>query len=71
MISTAGNHSLDYSYGGLFSTWKALDEAGLVHAGTGMDLAKAREPAYLDTANGRVALISMCSSFAKGARQVK
>jgi poly-gamma-glutamate synthesis protein (capsule biosynthesis protein) len=68
MISTAGNHSLDYSYGGLFSTWKALDEAGLVHAGTGIDLAKAREPAYLDTANGRVALISMCSSFAKWAR---
>ena len=67
-MSTACNHSLDYSYGGLFSTWAALDEAGLVHAGTGMNLAEAREPAYLDTGKGRVALISMCSSFVRWAR---
>jgi len=68
IVSTACNHSLDYSYGGLFSTWAALDEAGLVHAGTGMNLAEAREPAYLDTGKGRVALISMCSSFVRWAR---
>jgi len=68
IVSTANNHSLDYSYGGLFSTWKALDEAGLVHAGTGMNLGEARAPAYLDTGKGRVALISMCSSFARWGR---
>src|SRR5258708_3859289 len=59
IVSTASNHSLDYSYGGLYSTWKALNEAGMPYAGTGMNLAAAREPAYLDTSNGRVGLVSM------------
>ena len=68
IVSHASNHSLDYSYGGLRSTWKALDEAGLIYAGTGNNLAEAREPAYLDTPKGRVALISMCSSFAGWAK---
>ncbi|MBI2858376.1 MAG: CapA family protein [Chloroflexi bacterium] len=64
MLSHAGNHSLDYSYGGLYSTWKALDEAGIPYAGTGRNLGNARSPAYLETPKGRVALISMCCSFA-------
>ncbi len=68
VISLAHNHSLDYSYGGLFSTITAVDEAGLTHAGTGRNLGEAREPAYLDTARGRVALISMTSSFTGWAR---
>jgi hypothetical protein len=68
MVSTASNHSLDFSYGGLKSTWKALNEGGIVHAGTGNNLAEARAPAYLETANGRVALISMCSSFTGAAK---
>lgn len=68
IISLATNHTLDYSYGGLRSTWKALNEADLVHAGTGNNLGEAREPAYLDLPGGRVALISMCSSFTGWAR---
>ncbi|MBI4329695.1 MAG: CapA family protein [Chloroflexi bacterium] len=68
LVSLAHNHVTDYSYGGLYSTWRALNEAGLVHAGTGRNLGEAREPAYLDTAKGRVALISMCSSFNGWAR---
>jgi len=68
IVSHASNHALDYSYGGLYSTWKALDEAGIPHAGTGRDLGEAREPAYLETTGGRVALISMCSSFTGWAR---
>ncbi len=63
IVSHASNHSLDYSYGGLYSTWKALDEAGLPYAGTGKNLGEARAPAYLETPKGRVALVSMCSSF--------
>src|SRR4030042_5444482 len=31
IVSHASNHSLDYSYGGLKSTWKALDETGIPH----------------------------------------
>ncbi|MBI4333012.1 MAG: CapA family protein [Chloroflexi bacterium] len=68
IASLTPNHILDYSYGGLFSTWEALNKAGIVHAGSGRNLGEAREPAYLDTARGRVALVSMCSSFAGGAR---
>src|SRR6185436_13042857 len=63
LVSHAHNHALDYSYGGLFASWKALNEAGLVHAGTGRNLGEARAPAYLETSHGRVALVSMCSSF--------
>lgn len=68
IVSHAGNHSMDYGYGGLYSTWQALDEAGIPHAGTGRNLGDARAPAYLETPGGRVALISMCSSFSGPAR---
>ncbi len=63
LMSMASNHTLDYSYGGLFETWKALNAAGVPHAGTGRNLAESRMPAFLDTARGRVALTSCCSSF--------
>jgi poly-gamma-glutamate synthesis protein (capsule biosynthesis protein) len=68
MVSLASNHTLDYSYGGLFATWKALEAAGIRHAGTGRTLAHARSPAYLETGKARVALISMSSSFPAWAR---
>ncbi|TAK34170.1 MAG: hypothetical protein EPO21_10555 [Chloroflexota bacterium] len=68
IVSHATNHSLDYSYGGLTSTWAALDDAGLPYAGTGKNLGDARAPAYLDTEKGKVALISMCSTFTGWAR---
>jgi len=68
LVSTASNHSLDYSYGGLRSTCAALDATGLAHAGTGADLAAARAPAFADTAAGRVALVSATSSFPAFAR---
>jgi poly-gamma-glutamate synthesis protein (capsule biosynthesis protein) len=62
-VSLATNHALDYSYGGLNSTWAALDAKGIVHAGTGRNLGEARAPAYLDTRRARVALVSMTSTF--------
>jgi poly-gamma-glutamate capsule biosynthesis protein CapA/YwtB (metallophosphatase superfamily) len=64
MVSTANNHSLDYMYGGLFSTKAYLEAAGVPHAGTGKDLQEARQPTYMETAQGRVALIAAASSFA-------
>ena len=39
MVSTANNHAFDYGVGGMQSTLRALDEAGLVHAGTGSRMA--------------------------------
>ncbi len=58
MVSLANNHAMDYSAGGLKATLSYLDDAGVVHAGAGMDLGEAREPAYLDTSKGTVSLIS-------------
>lgn len=63
MVSTANNHTMDYSAGGLRATVRALDAVGLQHAGAGENLALARAPAYLETAGGRVALISVASTF--------
>jgi poly-gamma-glutamate capsule biosynthesis protein CapA/YwtB (metallophosphatase superfamily) len=68
LFSTANNHSLDYMYGGLFNTILNLDERGIPHAGTGVDLAEARMPTYMDTGKGRLALVSACSTFASFGR---
>jgi len=65
MVARANNHSVDWGYEGMFGSSRALDEAGIVHAGVGRDLGEARSPAYLDTENGRVALISSNSSVFK------
>ncbi len=63
LVSRANNHTMDYGVGGLVATTRAVEAAGLVHAGAGMNLALARAPAYLETAGGRVALISVASTF--------
>jgi poly-gamma-glutamate capsule biosynthesis protein CapA/YwtB (metallophosphatase superfamily) len=63
MVSCANNHAFDYGEGGVLANIKHLDDAGLVHAGTGRNLAEARAPGYLDTPNGRVALIATTATF--------
>ncbi len=68
LVSHASNHALDYSYGALRSTWSAMDDVGIPLAGTGETLADARAPASLDTAHGRVSLVSMTSSFTRWSR---
>jgi poly-gamma-glutamate synthesis protein (capsule biosynthesis protein) len=68
IVSHASNHSLDYMYGGLYATWARLKQSGLPFAGTGMTLKEARRPAYLDTAKGRVALVSSSSTTPDWAR---
>lgn len=63
MTSFNNNHALDFSYGGLECTLKAVEKSGFVHSGVGRNLAQASAPCYLETQNGRVALISVNSSF--------
>ena len=58
LISVANNHSADFAEGGILTNNRYLDEAGMVHAGTGANLTLATAPAYLDTGAGRVALIA-------------
>lgn len=68
MVSHASNHALDYGYGGLESTWAALADADLDWAGTGRNLAAARGPTYRETPGGRVACVSMTTSFTRWSR---
>ena len=68
LVSCANNHSYDYGEGGVLTNLEHLRHSDLVHAGTGRNLSEARAPAYLDTANGRVALISASSTFSEAGR---
>lgn len=64
MVSRANNHALDWGIAGMRETNRLLDAAGIVHSGTGYDLAAARSASYLETPEGRIALISVTSTFA-------
>ncbi len=68
LMARANNHTTDYGVEGVRLTNKLLDELGIVHAGSGMNLGLASRPGYLDTIKGRVALISFASSFTKMSR---
>lgn len=63
MVSCANNHAFDYGEEGVLANLRHLTRAGITHAGTGRNLAEARAPAYLDTPNGRVALIAATATF--------
>lgn len=63
LFNQANNHTTDYGVEGMRVTSRLLDELELVHSGTGENLGYASRPGYLDTANGRVALMGMASTF--------
>jgi poly-gamma-glutamate synthesis protein (capsule biosynthesis protein) len=63
MVSTANNHAYDYGEGGVLATIRHLQEAGITFAGSGHNLAEARRPGYLDTPNGRVALVATTATY--------
>lgn len=62
LLSCANNHAIDYLQGGVLTNIQNLDEAGMVHAGTGSNYASAVAPAYLETPKGRVALVASTST---------
>jgi poly-gamma-glutamate synthesis protein (capsule biosynthesis protein) len=62
LLSCANNHAYDFGENGVLTNIRSLDAAGMTHAGTGRNLADASAAAYLDTPNGRVALVSATSS---------
>jgi poly-gamma-glutamate synthesis protein (capsule biosynthesis protein) len=66
LFATATNHCGDYGIAGLLHTIDALDGRGLSYAGIGRHLEAARRPAYHGHPNGTVALLSCCTTFAKG-----
>lgn len=62
MVSMANNHTGDYGVEGMRLTRMHAEAAGLVTAGAGEDLYEAREARFLETHNGRVALVSVSSA---------
>ncbi len=70
--SLANNHVLDFEVRGLRDTLRALDAAGIAHAGAGEDLAQATAPALIDlpgAAPRRIALLAFTDNqpdFAAG-----
>jgi len=63
IVGCANNHTLDWGLEGMRATCQALDESGIVHAGTGENHAQAGAARFLETAKGRVALVSFATSF--------
>ena len=63
LVGMANNHATDWGVEGMNETNRRLDDAGIVHAGTGQTLAAARAPRYLDTGGGRIGMVSATSSF--------
>ena len=63
ITSFNNNHAMDFSYEGLLKTIEYVNEYDIPHSGVGRNLDEASAPAYLDTANGRVAVISVNTSF--------
>lgn len=63
LLSRANNHTTDYGVAGMQLTNEILDQRGFIHAGSGNTLGQASRPGYLETPKGRIALISLASSF--------
>jgi len=63
VLSRANNHALDWGSDGMRETSRWLDEAGLIYAGVGVDEGNARAARYFESGKGRVAIVSMASTF--------
>jgi poly-gamma-glutamate capsule biosynthesis protein CapA/YwtB (metallophosphatase superfamily) len=68
VVSLANNHTMDHGAAGLSSTVRALDDAGIVHAGAGADLSAARAEAIIGRGPRRVALVAVTASASEQAR---
>ncbi len=63
VMSRANNHALDWGVAGMRETSRHLDEAGLIYAGAGENRGLARAPHYFESSKGRVAIVSVASTF--------
>jgi poly-gamma-glutamate capsule biosynthesis protein CapA/YwtB (metallophosphatase superfamily) len=59
-IYAANNHTPDFGENGILTTVKHLNERGLAFAGIGPSLTEASAPCFVESTNGRVAIISAC-----------
>ncbi|HEX3321523.1 MAG TPA: CapA family protein [Terriglobales bacterium] len=63
VMSRANNHSFDWGTEGMRETSSWVDKAGIVYAGVGESQGSARAAHYYESSKGRVAIVSMASSF--------
>jgi poly-gamma-glutamate capsule biosynthesis protein CapA/YwtB (metallophosphatase superfamily) len=68
VVSLANNHAADYGEQGIRQTVENLDQAGLLHAGAGPNLALARAPVYVGAGLRRVAIVAVAVSAAPESR---
>ena len=68
MLSLANNHTGDYGAAGMLLTKKYINDAGYSASGVGESLREARAPVFFDTPDGRIALISVSSTFPEHSR---
>jgi len=59
MVTTANNHTLDSGAEGMFETHRLLEAAGILHAGSGKNLAEARMARTAATPKGTVAAVGL------------
>ena len=59
-VTLANNHVLDCGAEGLMETMRGLERAGLYHAGAGMNLAEAIQPAFIPVRDMTVGLVAFC-----------
>jgi poly-gamma-glutamate capsule biosynthesis protein CapA/YwtB (metallophosphatase superfamily) len=67
LFGMANNHSFDWGVQGVEDTIQVLRQNNAVYAGIGETLGEARQPGYLSTPHGRVALIDCASTFLESA----
>jgi poly-gamma-glutamate capsule biosynthesis protein CapA/YwtB (metallophosphatase superfamily) len=68
IMGRANNHTLDWGLEGMRETSRILDESGIIHAGVGENLAQAGAARFLETARGRVGLVSLATTFSPSFR---
>ena len=57
-VGLANNHTLDFGTEGLSDTLRILDQGGIRHAGAGLNLAAAQEPAILRVGRHKLGMIA-------------
>lgn len=63
LVAMANNHSMDFRAEGMLDSCAAYDEAGILHAGAGKDLAAAAAPAVITAKGWRIAVLSIASTL--------
>lgn len=63
LLAAATNHAMDFGERGLLDTLSVLQNSKIAHSGIGINLHEASKPAFLETENSRVAMMSLTSTF--------